>query len=127
MPFEKGHKLSIGHGRPKGSVSFTTKMFQEQLVKRNYDVANALLDIYERGLETYLNGHPDDKMQGLKIAADMAKEIASYMLPKLKSIEVKQTSPLEDLSPAEKLEKMKQAVSILEKEVNTIDVQKDGV
>lgn len=59
----------------------------------------------------------DNAHKYLKIAADIAKEIASYSFPKLKSIERPKNSPLDGMTPQEKLQAMKQAVLMLEMQV----------
>lgn len=115
MAFEKGHKLATG--RPVGSISKKTRTFQETLEAKGFSVAEALLDIHNKGMELYESkGDP----QGLKIAGDMVKEIASYYLPKLKSVEHSNKSPLTGMTSVEKLEAMKQAVKMLEKEVEAL-------
>jgi hypothetical protein len=114
--FEKGHKFATG--RPKGSLNKKNISFRETLEAKGYDVAEALYDIYIKGLDVFNNGNPDDRVSGLKIAGDMAKEIASYVMPKLKAIEVTKSSALDNMSPQEKLEAMKQAVRLLEADLN---------
>lgn len=110
-------KIPWHPGRRKGAINRKTKSFRETLEAHGYDVAEALLSIYKHGLDVFHNGHPDDKVQGLKIAGDMAKEIAGYVMPKLKAIEHTTSNPLSGMSPKERLEAMKQAVLMLEKEV----------
>lgn len=116
MGFQKGHKWSPG--RPKGSINKKTEAFVAVLRKHNFDVAEALLEIYHLALDTFHNGHPDERMIGLKIAADAVKEIAAYSLPKLKSIEHTNENPLDHMTKEEKLEAMKSAVKMLESEID---------
>lgn len=96
-------------GRPKGAINRKTKNFKETLEAHGYDVAEALLSIYKHGLDVFHNGHPDDKVQGLKIAGDMAKEIAGYVMPKLKAIEHKAHGSLSNMTPQQKLEAIDRA------------------
>ncbi len=124
MAFEKGHKLSSG--RPPGSVNQTNKLFHERLVARNYSVADALLDVFEMGMDTFQNGRVEHRMAGLKQAGDMAKEIASYVLPKLKSLEVTQTNEFANMTVQEKLDKLKKAIPILEMEAKKLEDSNQG-
>ena len=113
--FEKGNKL--GPGRPPGSQSEITKIFHQRLLARNFSSADALVDVYEMGLMVFREGHHDHKTQGLAIAAQMAKEIASYQIPKLKSVEVIGSNEYASMTTAQKLEYLKKAIPLLEKKV----------
>lgn len=96
MPFEKGHKLSLG--RPKGTKNKRTIEFQEVMDRKNFNVAEALVYCYRQAIKKYkyynerledgrLSPMEDNAPKYLKIASDMAKDMASYSFPKLKSID----------------------------------------
>jgi hypothetical protein len=126
MPFEKGHALS--QGRPKGSINKRSLEFQQVLAEKNFNVAEALVwcyqeakekyDFYHQGVETgRFSPMEDNAPKYLKIASDMAKEMASYSFPKLKAVEHQKTDPLAGMSPEQKLEAMRHAVHKLELEL----------
>jgi hypothetical protein len=107
----------ITPGRPKGALNRKTQDFLQTLKERNYNVAEALLDIYEKALAEFSAGSDTlQRLAALKVAGDMAKEIASYSMPKLKAMEVSTSNPLDGMTNAEKLEKLKQAVIMLEQQ-----------
>lgn len=135
MPFQPGHKLS--KGKPKGSIHKRTQNFLDVLERENFCAATALIEIYREAKKTYDNyaiiyealedarklkgetiAPTEDKADKyLKIAIDAAKDLAGYSFPKLKAIEQQKDNPLKDMSPEQKLEAMKHAVSVLELEV----------
>ncbi len=49
----------------------------------------------------------------------MAKDIAGYVYPKLKSIEQSTNDPTKDMTPEQRLEAMKHAVAMLEMQVKS--------
>lgn len=128
MPFEPGHQLSPG--RPKGSVNKRTVEFQQVLEKHNFNVAEALIwcyseakDRYQDYNERFMDGRispmEDQAPKYLKIASDMAKDMASYSFPKLKAIETKKSSLMEELAPEHRLEILKQYVQKLESDLKS--------
>lgn len=133
MPFQPGNKLA--KGRPKGSLNQRSIEFAETLARHNFNPAEALMECYVEARKIYDSyaliydairkaksndaGYDvplEDKAHTyLKIAADVAKEIASYTYPKLKSIEKdKPNEALNGMSPEQRLEAMRQAVKYLE-------------
>jgi hypothetical protein len=136
MAFTPGHKLS--KGRPKGTVNKRTMEFRSVLEANNFCPVTAMIECYQeakrlfdnygtiyeaiceaRLIENDKNGsYPtplvDEGHKYLKIAGDMAKDIASYTYPKLKSIEQSKPDPLEGMTTQQRLEAMKQAVKLLE-------------
>jgi hypothetical protein len=102
-------------GRPKGAVGKRTTEFLSVLEKNNFNVAQALVDCYQKAIKTYDNygviydaicdakaekegwSAPveDHAHKYLKIAVDVAKDLASYSYPKLKAMEM---APLVDQS-----------------------------
>lgn len=133
--FQVGHKLA--KGRPKGSINKRSQNFYDVLERENFCPASALIEIYREAKKTYdnyatiydaiveakdakgLDASPvEDKADKyLKIALDAAKDLASYSFPKLKAIEQQKNNPLEGMTPDQKLEAMRHAVSVLELEV----------
>ena len=109
-----------GPGRPKGSISKGTVHFQEVLKARGFDIAEAFLDIRDEAAKFFLANKTDPigGPQALKILLDVTNDIASYVLPKLKSIEVTAKNPLEGMTTRQKLETMREAVALLEAEVS---------
>lgn len=120
MGFEKGH-LKLG-GRKPGAKNKRNKEFLAVLETKKFCPASALIQCYEDArhqFETAIQSGfiSDDNTRYLKIAADTAKELASYAYPKLKSIEQQRVNPLEGMSLQQKLEAMKNAVALLEMEI----------
>lgn len=107
-------------GRRPGAVNRKTKHFQEVIEARGFDVAEALMDIYNESIKFFEESRTDPICgpQALKIVLDVTKEIASYSLPKLKSIEMPKDNLLADMTREEKLQVMKQAVAQLEAELS---------
>lgn len=66
-----------GAGRPKGSLGKATKAVQEKLEELNFDPIAALVETYRTAQDVGEVG----------VAARVAAELASYVAPKLKSIE----------------------------------------
>lgn len=105
MPFKPGHKHAIG--RPKGSMNKNNLQFREVLEKHNFCPATAMIEIFNEAKKVYQSyaviyeaivaaksadqGYPavlEDKADKyLKIAGDMAKDLASYAYAKRKAIE----------------------------------------
>lgn len=122
MGFGPGNKM--GAGRPKGSVNNRTRHFREVLEERGFDIAEAFLDIRDEAAKFFLENRTDPigGPQALKILLDVTNDIASYALPKLKSIEL-HSNPLDGLSNQDKLEALRDAVAILEDQVSKEAVQ----
>lgn len=127
---------AAGMGRPKGVRNKRTVEFMAVLENQGFCPASALIQCFEEAKRTYDNygtiyqaisearentGNPvpveDNAHKYLKIAADIAKDLAGYAYPKLKAIEHQKPNPLEGMSAEQKLEAMKQAVKVLEMEV----------
>lgn len=106
-----------GPGRPKGLINKKTKAFQQTLEEHNFDVAEALLDLYGKAIEAFNSCSEKDAASYLRIASDIVGDIASYSLPKLRAIEVKRTRTLDGMTNEQKLEAMKAAVTMLEGQI----------
>lgn len=105
MPFQKGKPRAPGAGRKPGSTNKRTAQFEEVLAKHNFCAASAMIEIfneskkiYESYAEIYAAISEAREIKGLipleekadkylKIAGDMACEIASYAYPKRKAVE----------------------------------------
>lgn len=127
--------LPIGHkkygGRVKGVPNKRTLAFIEILSRENFCPATALIEIHREARAGYNNcidssvdlnsdrvsGAADKADRYLKIALDAAKDLASYSFPKLKAVEQEKKSLTDGMSVQEKIDAMKQYVSILEMEV----------
>ena len=112
--FQVGHKFSTG--RPKGSPDKRTLKFQEVLEANGYNPALALLELQREAYQNYQRG--DDKAQAyFKDACNLAMDIAGYVFAKPKAIEITTNNAMEGMTPEQRLEAMKQAVLMLEREV----------
>lgn len=133
--------MLAGPGRPKGSLNLRSKQFLAVLEKHNFCAASAMIECYQEARKVYDNygtiydaicdarvikndkdgSYPappeDNAHKYLKIAADMAKDLASYSFPKLKAIEQTQVSATEGMTPVQKLEAMRHAVNLLELQI----------
>src|SRR5271156_5763183 len=117
MAFEKGNKLAIGHGRPAGSINRHNRAFKEALIKNNFDVCEALLWIYKEAVMNYQSADENrERIPYLRMALDAAQDIAGYVMPKLKAVEVIQEKPSELLNPIEKLAIAKESIPMLEEQ-----------
>jgi len=129
---------NAGKGRPKGAKNKRTLLVQEIMEANNFDPARALIECYRNAKSTYDNydviyagileardkkqdetgqymAPLDDKAHVyLKIAADIARELAGFVYPKLKSIEQVKSDPTQGMTATQKLEAMKQYVKVLE-------------
>ena len=128
---------AAGRGRPPGARNKRTVEFMATLEREGFDPAMALIECYREARKTYDNygtiydaicdantqkgqhfAPPEDRADKyLKIAADIAKDLASYAYPKLKSIEKKDDNHLKDMSPTQRLEAMRHAVQMLELQI----------
>lgn len=139
MAFLPGNKSSLG--RPKGALNKRSDEFRIILEKHNFCPVTAMMEVYTEAKKTYDNygtiyaaiadarqsqndrdgsmaaPTEDNAHKYLKIAGDMAKDIAGYVYPKLKSIEHQANDPTRDMSPEQRLEAMKHAVAMLEMQV----------
>lgn len=129
MSFEIGNKLS--RGRPPGSIGKRTKEFVEVLEARNFNVPTAMLDLYGISIKRFaeeiekedsgrVSPMESNAAKYLKMCADLLIAMSGYAYPKLKAIEQSKPDPLEGMSPEQKLEAMRHAVSVLELEVREI-------
>lgn len=105
MAFQKGKPRAKGAGRKPGIPNKRTQQFEEVLAKHNFCAASAMIEIYTEAKKIYASyaeiysaisearevkgliplEEKSDKY--LKIAGDMACEIASYAYPKRKAVE----------------------------------------
>jgi hypothetical protein len=129
--FEPGNKY--GAGRPLGSKNKSTLQsaaeFKEALKRNNFNVPEALIEMYQNATRDYKSNRKklkqgrispmeDNGHKYLRIAADVLKEIASYCYAKQKAVEHTNVNPLEGMTPEQKLQAMKQAILLLEMEIS---------
>jgi hypothetical protein len=108
MKFLPGHK---GYG-PQAR----TKRFEAVLEKHNFNAAEALVWCFMEAKNNYESAEADsDCSKYLAIASGNAKEIASYVFPKLKSID-KTENVWEGLSLDEKIIAVKDYLVLMEQE-----------
>lgn len=102
MTFQVGNP-----GKPKGATSKIASKFKDTMDKHGFDIAQEMLDLYNEALA-------DHKTE---LCAKILSEMAQYVYPKLKAIEHTNQDHLKDMSPEQKLEALKQAVTLLESQV----------
>lgn len=104
-------------GRPKGALNRKTQQFQAILEERGFNLAEAFLDIRDEAAKQYNkcdSFDPIAAVAALKLLRDVTADIASYSLPKLKSVEMPVQSQLEGLSLQEKIKVLKDATALYE-------------
>lgn len=116
MGFQPGNK--IAKGRPIGSLNRRTSELIAKLEDGGFDPAGELIDCYREARAAYVKT-PEDALGYLKIASDIAKDLASFCYPKIKAVEQIKGNILEGMSTREKLEAMKQAVAMMESQVKS--------
>ncbi len=115
MPFQPGNK--IAKGRPIGSLNRRTSELIAKLEEGGFDPAGELIDCYQEARAAYKKLDLEEGLGYLKIASDIAKDLASFCYPKIKAVEQIKGNILEGMSTQEKLEAMKQAVAMMESQV----------
>lgn len=105
-------------GRIPGSRNKRSLEFQATLEKHNFNVAEALLSLYQEAMKGLEYGNREERPIYLKIAADLAQNMASYSYPKLKAVEMQKDTVVDVMSPQQKLAAMREAVALLEKQVD---------
>lgn len=127
MSFQKGHKLATG--RPKGAINRKTREFQEVLEKHEYNVAETYIYLFNQAGDLYKKSDPFDfesSLEALKVMASIADSIASYSLPKLKSVEVRAPSPVDDMTDQERLMAAREYVELLEQDLKEVTPKQLG-
>lgn len=126
MKFKPGHPKFGGRG--KGVRAYKSQLFSEVLEENNFCPATAMIKLFQKAEK-----HADDKKKApsiramfLKIAADMAKELACYAYPQLQSIAVEREDPLAGMTSQQKLEAMRDAVKLLEAQAPSNGEPSDG-
>lgn len=127
MTFTPGNKIATG--RPKGSTNKRLKAIEEMAHELNCNPVEILLRFakgdwaglgYSKGTKSVYTEagiiEEDLISPGERIQA--AKDVAGYLYAKKKSIEYVKPNMLDDMTPEQKLDAMKQAVQLLEREVN---------
>ncbi len=124
--FQPGHNLATG--RPKDSLSKRSLRFADKIMESGVDLVAELLGALENAKHMYETA----TQESTKISANAqiittAEKMLPYMYPKLSSIEVKQENQIANMSPQQRLEAMKQAVQLLEREVKQVESSTEAV
>ena len=133
MPFEPGNKLSPG--RPKGSLNRRNEQLYEKAEELNCDPFEILLLFakgdweglgYTKGTKSIYTeaGIIEEDLISPQDRISAAKEACHYLYSKKKSIEHVTHNALEGMTPEQKLEAMRQAVAMLEGQLNKIGVDR---
>lgn len=132
MTFEKGNP-----GRPKGAISRFSRQVEEITTRLQVDPLEILLlfakgDWETLGYDTGVIIKESQSGEGgtfmeytisPELRAQCAAKACEYVYPKKKSIEVKQANALDEMSAQEKLAMMKQAIQVLEGEIDARPVE----
>jgi hypothetical protein len=114
--FKPGNKMSPG--RPKDTLSKRSLKFADAIMESGVDLVAELIGALNNAKEMYAKTNdPALKATFNAQITNNAEKMLPYMYPKLSSIEVKPNDPLQGMTPEQRLEAMKQAVLMLEREV----------
>jgi hypothetical protein len=91
-------------GKPKGAVSKINSKFAQTMNEHGVDLAYEMLDSWNRAMAS----------KDEKLAFSILSEMASYVYPKLKAVEV--STSTSHMSKQEKIEALKAMLESLEKE-----------
>ena len=101
--------FAVGNsGRPKGSVNKVSTKFADTMNKHGVDIAQEMLEAWN---EARTDGNQE-------LAFKILSEMAQYVYPKLKTTEHIKASALDDMTPQQKIDALKQAVALLEQKAN---------
>lgn len=130
MRFEKGNKIATG--RPKGGIGERKRRIEELAKEIGVDPIEILLRVakadwkglgYKTETITKYNGDVEWEEDRITLTdrIQASKEAAQYMYAKLKTIEVikENANAFDGMTLEEKLQAMKHAVVVLEKQVES--------
>lgn len=128
MRFEKGNKIATG--RPKGGMGERKRRIEELAREIGVDPIEILLRVAKADWEglgyltqtiTKHNGDTEWEEDRITLTdrIQASKEAAQYMYAKLKTIEVIKENAFEGMTLEEKLQAMRHAVVVLEKQVES--------
>lgn len=122
----------VGPGRPKGSLNKRTAQYVEVLEKNNFCIASTHMELYKIAMSQFthqleglqsgaLSPMESEASKYLKLCVELVADMASYSLPKLKSVEQQKSDAFEGMTPKERLEAMKHATAMYE-----LQIKNDG-
>lgn len=111
MAFQPGHAKLPGAGRKPGQPNAATKELALKCQEYGLDVFEAMMNLAKNA-------------EDVNVRMRMLSELAQYLYPKRKAIEVSQqnVNPLEGLTDQEKLEKIELMAKLLREKINGRDV-----
>lgn len=126
MGFKSGREKT--GGRPAGGRNKRTEEFYFAMEKAKFNVPQAYLWAYKQAKRDYMeygdrfdqnriSPMEDNRPKLLSIMVGILKDIASYIYPKVKAIEIVNVNLLEGMTPEQRLEAMKTAVTKLELDI----------
>ena len=115
-------------GRQKGAINLRTRHAQEVLARLDFNPIAAMAEIYKISMQKFIEElDAEDSGRISRMESNAAKylghalqsagQLAPYVYPKLKSVEHVRTSDVQTMSPKERLEAMKNAVKVLEQQI----------
>lgn len=127
MTFQPGNKLA--KGRPKGAVNRRTKEVAELAEELGCNPVEVLINFakgdwealgYSKGTKSIYTeaGIIEEDLISPSERIQAAKEVAQYIYSKKKSVEHITRNALEGMSPQEKLEAMREAVKMMEGQID---------
>jgi len=115
--FKKGQPP--GPGRPKDSISKRSLRFADALMDAGVDPVKELIGALNNARLCYeTSGDLSQKAIFNSQIIQTAEKMLPYMYPKLATIEVTKENPFEAMTAQEKIETMKQAIQLLERDVH---------
>lgn len=104
-------------GRPVGSYSNRSVAFFDSVMQEGFDAAKEIIGIFRAAKQKFEDPTTTDKSTYLSIALDAANKITHYSYPVPKIPDQATANALEGMTPEQKLEALKHAALLVEKEI----------